>query len=115
MRTLEDRYGRGPLVDALRAEADAIRSRLASGEAIERADEAIEAGAAARLAAAAAPSLRRVVNATGVVVHTNLGRAPLARAAAERAATLARGYTNLEYDLAAGARGHRHAHAERLI
>jgi len=115
MRTLEDRYGRGPLVDALRAEADAIRSRLASGESIERADEAIEAGAAARLAAAAAPSLRRVVNATGVVVHTNLGRAPLARAAAERAATLARGYTNLEYDLAAGARGHRHAHAERLI
>src|SRR5262245_47874994 len=106
MRTLEERYGRGALVDALRAEADAIRTRLASGEAIDRADEAIEAGAAARLASAAAPSLRRVINATGVIVHTNLGRAPLARPAAERVAALGRGYTNLEYDLTAGMRGH---------
>ena len=115
MRTLEAQYGRGPLVDALRSAADAIRTRLASGEAIDRADEAIEAGAAARLAAACAPSLRRVVNATGVIVHTNLGRAPLGRSAAERVARLAQGYTNLEYDLTAGTRGHRHAHAERLI
>ena len=49
-----------------------------------------------------APSLRRVINATGVILHTNLGRAPLARAAAARVADLAAGYTNLEYDLDEG-------------
>ncbi len=71
--------------------------------------------ARAVLAALTAPSLRRVINATGVIVHTNLGRAPLppaARAAVERAA---RGYSNLELDLEAGERGSRHAHVEALL
>ena len=54
------------------------------------------------LAAARRPALRRVLNATGVIVHTNLGRAPLAAAALERAVEAARGYSNLEYDLAEG-------------
>ena len=57
-----------------------------------------------RLAIAMRAVARRVINATGVIVHTNLGRAPLARRAAERVAALAAGYTNLEYDLAAGTR-----------
>ena len=61
------------------------------------------------------PSLRRVLNATGVVVHTNLGRAPLAPAARAAVARAARGYSNLELDLATGARGSRHAHVERLL
>src|SRR5262249_8694051 len=82
---------------------------------IDGADAAIEAGTAARLAAGTARSLRRVINATGVIIHTNLGRAPLGRAAAERAASLAEGYTNLEDDLESGSRGHRHVHAQRLI
>ncbi|HEX8648122.1 MAG TPA: L-seryl-tRNA(Sec) selenium transferase [Thermoleophilaceae bacterium] len=60
-------------------------------------------------------SLRRVLNATGVIVHTNLGRAPLADAAADAAAEAARGYSNLEYDLDAGARGSRQAHAESIL
>ena len=68
-----------------------------------------------RLAIVMAPSLRRVINATGVILHTNLGRAPLARRAAERVATLAAGYTNLEYDLAEGTRGKRDVHAEQLL
>ena len=59
-------------------------------------------------------SLRPVINATGVILHTNLGRAPLAAAAIAQAAHLAAGYSNLEYDLEAGTRGHRHVHAERL-
>ena len=59
--------------------------------------------------------MRRVINATGVIIHTNLGRAPLARAAAERVARLAAGYTNLEYDLERGERGRRDVHAERLL
>ncbi len=61
------------------------------------------------------PSLRRVVNATGVIVHTNLGRAPLPAAARDAVARAADGYSNLELDLAAGERGSRHAHVEGLL
>ncbi|HEX6460010.1 MAG TPA: L-seryl-tRNA(Sec) selenium transferase [Thermoleophilaceae bacterium] len=64
---------------------------------------------------AARPSLRTVVNATGVIVHTNLGRAPLAPVAAAAAAEAGRGYTNLEYDLERGERGSRQAHVEALL
>ena len=60
-------------------------------------------------------SLRRVVNATGVVVHTNLGRAPLSERALGAVAEIGRGYSNLEYDLERGVRGSRHAHVERLL
>ncbi len=63
----------------------------------------------------ARPSLRRVINATGVVLHTNLGRAPLAAAARRAVDEVAAGYTNLEYDLAAGARGSRHDHLRELL
>jgi len=61
------------------------------------------------------PSLRRVINATGVIVHTNLGRAPLAAAARDAVARAAQGYSNLELDLASGARGSRQAHVESLL
>jgi len=61
------------------------------------------------------PSLRRVLNATGVVVHTNLGRAPLAAAAREAVARVTEGYCNLELDEGSGARGSRHRHVERLL
>jgi L-seryl-tRNA(Ser) seleniumtransferase len=61
------------------------------------------------------PSLRRVLNATGVIVHTNLGRAPLAAAARQAAANAAHGYSNLELDLDSGARGSRQAHVEQLL
>jgi L-seryl-tRNA(Ser) seleniumtransferase len=61
------------------------------------------------------PSLRRVLNATGVIVHTNLGRAPLAHAARGAVAQAARGYSNLELDLVSGKRGSRHEHVERLL
>jgi L-seryl-tRNA(Ser) seleniumtransferase len=61
------------------------------------------------------PSLRRVLNATGVILHTNLGRAPLPAGAREAVARAADGYSNLELDLDTGARGSRHAHVERLL
>jgi L-seryl-tRNA(Ser) seleniumtransferase len=61
------------------------------------------------------PSLRRVINATGVIVHTNLGRAPLPQAAREAVAAAATGYANLEFDLESGERGSRHAHVEALL
>src|SRR5262249_16594433 len=77
--------------------------------------ERIESGVEARLRAAMRPSLVRVINATGVIVHTNLGRAPLPEAALARVRDVAGGYTNLEYDVAAGTRGRRDTHAERLV
>jgi L-seryl-tRNA(Ser) seleniumtransferase len=61
------------------------------------------------------PSMRRVLNATGVIVHTNLGRAPLARAAREAVARAAEGYGNLELDLDSGQRGSRQVHVEQLL
>jgi L-seryl-tRNA(Ser) seleniumtransferase len=91
---------------------------------IERARAAIRAGAEpgdlaaalqAELAAVRRPALRRVLNATGVIVHTNLGRAPLPATALERVADAARGYSNLEYDLAAGERGSRQDHVAGLL
>ena len=70
---------------------------------------------AARVTAFLRPSLRRVINATGVVLHTNLGRAPLAARALARVQDVARGYSNLEYDPAQRARGSRHAHVADLL
>ena len=118
VQRLEARYGRDATVQALRDEAAALRRQLAAEEAgVRDAAEAaarIEAGLAPRLDVALSPSLRPVINATGVIVHTNLGRAPLARAAVERIAAAA-GYSNLEYDLARGERGSRAVHARALL
>ena len=69
----------------------------------------------AELAGARAPALRRVLNATGVLVHTNLGRAPLAAAALARVVEVGGGYSNLEYDLARGERGSRQDHLAELL
>jgi L-seryl-tRNA(Ser) seleniumtransferase len=94
---------------AVRAELDALRVRLASGElanGVPSADELAEL-AAARLAKAAAPRIRPVINATGVVLHTNLGRSPLHEEAARAAYEAARGYLNLELDLETGKRSSR--------
>ena len=115
MRELEATYGRAAVVDALRAEASVIRMRLADSDGLDLVMETMEAAVRARLDADHAPSLVAVINATGVIVHTNLGRAPLAAVATARVAALASGYTNLEYDLAKGGRGRRDTHAERLI
>ncbi|MBE2239953.1 MAG: L-seryl-tRNA(Sec) selenium transferase [Caldilineaceae bacterium] len=69
----------------------------------------------AQLEKQSTPSLRPVINATGIVVHTNLGRAPLSAAALNAVQAVSAGYSSLEYDLAAGARGSRHDHARRLL
>jgi L-seryl-tRNA(Ser) seleniumtransferase len=115
MRALEAEFGRAALIEALRASAEALRTRVAGGDAVP-ADVAgtIESAVPARLAELAAASLRPVINATGVILHTNLGRAPLAAAALTRVTALG-GYSNLEYDLQSGGRGRRDVHAERLL
>ena len=92
--------------DVARSLLDRAREQIRAG------DDPGDLGARLRdeLAASRAPSLQRVINATGVIVQTNLGRAPLADAALERVREVGRGYSNLEYDLAAGARGSRQTH-----
>ena len=101
-------------VAAARVEIQRARESIRDGSAAPQ-PEALAAAVAKRAAALAAPSLRPVINATGVVLHTNLGRAPLPPAAVERVAAVAAGYSNLEYDLETGRRGSRGAHLDRLL
>ncbi len=107
--------GRSLVVDAVRAAADAWRVQATHTEEPDLPGVWIVARAMQTLDEARVSSLRPVINATGVLIHTNLGRAPLASRAIAAAADVARGYCNLEYDLSSGARGHRHVHAERLL
>jgi L-seryl-tRNA(Ser) seleniumtransferase len=112
-----DRLRDLPSVDRLasavaRAELQARREELLTGTDAG-AGETVDLVARAR--ARLRPHLRRVLNATGVVVHTNLGRAPLAVEAQAAVAAVADGYCNLELDLATGTRGSRHAHVEELL
>ena len=108
--------GRTAVVDALRAAADGWRAHVAAGDVPSSgAMTWITQEAERSLTESGSASLRPVINATGVILHTNLGRAPLAASAVTRTAEIARGYSNLEYDLDAGGRGQRHVHAEELF
>ena len=104
---------RWAVVEAARRAIAGRRAAILAGHASTAAiDAAAVADAAAQLAR---PALRAVINATGVVLHTNLGRAPLAAAARAAIDEVARGYSNLEYDLVEGQRGSRHDHLRGLL
>jgi L-seryl-tRNA(Ser) seleniumtransferase len=113
-----------PSVDELARESGDPLAVGAARAVIARARETIRRGADPgdltallrdELAAARRPALRRVLNATGVIVHTNLGRAPLAAAALDRVTEATRGYSNLEYDLGEGQRGSRQDHVASIL
>jgi L-seryl-tRNA(Ser) seleniumtransferase len=113
-------HGRSIVTAAARRAAASLRDMMRAGADGLPSDGPdvlawLEARAIADITARLSPSLRPVINATGVLLHTNLGRAPLAADAVEAVARIARGYSNLEYDLARGERGHRHVHAEWLL
>ena len=115
---LERQHGHVATLDALRQAADAVRADIAAGRHVGAADDVardIERRLAWQLAGEARGSLRPVINATGVVIHTNLGRAPLASMALGRVFDVAQGYANLEYDLQNGRRGSRSVHAAPLL
>lgn len=115
-----------PLLDAhpadrvsahLRDAVAHVRERVTLGDVPETVEDAslyVDMAAEALLAEEA-PSLRPVLNATGVVLHTNLGRAPLARSALDAAARVGAGYSNLEFDLESGRRGSRYVHSASLL
>jgi L-seryl-tRNA(Ser) seleniumtransferase len=117
VRALEARYGRGPVLRAVREALEAIRDGAASGDeaGVEAAVAALGQTVGRRLETATAPSLLPVINATGVVIHTNLGRAPLSPEAVAQVAAIASSYSNLEFDLDSGERGHRETHAESRL
>jgi L-seryl-tRNA(Ser) seleniumtransferase len=110
VRDLLLRHPRTLVVDAIRQTIDEIRISGESTDSVQILDSIME-----RVDQAARPSLRPVINATGIVLHTNLGRAPLAAAAVAAVNEIASGYSNLEYDVDAGRRGSRYSHCVSLL
>jgi L-seryl-tRNA(Ser) seleniumtransferase len=104
--------GRPAVVRAVRVVLDRARTEIKRGQPTPEVQPAAIVDTAQRLSR---PSLCRVINATGVVLHTNLGRAPLAPAALDAVVAAARGYSTLELDLVSGERGSRHDHTSGLI
>ncbi|MDO8950535.1 MAG: L-seryl-tRNA(Sec) selenium transferase [Actinomycetota bacterium] len=108
-------HSRALVTDAIRETLDALRADILAGAEPDVTEDAVVAAVALRAADKAQRSLRRVINATGIVVHTNLGRSRLAQAAVDAVAEVAGGYSTLEYDVESGERGSRHVHVEKLI
>jgi L-seryl-tRNA(Ser) seleniumtransferase len=115
--TLAGEFSRAETADVMRAFLGALRAELLNGAdqlpAFDGPD--VLQRLRADLLAQRTDSLRRTINATGIIIHTNLGRAPLADAALAAIAETARGYANLEFDLDTGKRGSRYQHVESLL
>jgi L-seryl-tRNA(Ser) seleniumtransferase len=115
LRDLQAHAGRRLVVESTRRVLRRLRDRIVEGSLSSVSLEALEQEIVIETEAAARFSLRAVINASGVVLHTNLGRAPLAREALEHLGEVSTCYSNLEYDLDRGARGKRDAHTDRLF
>ena len=105
-----EEYGRDIAVDCIRSCTDDLRAFIGKSDdmaEIQRRTDSLVADIRRAAEALFTPDLRPVINGTGTVLHTNLGRAPISRAHSERMQALVSGYSNLEYDLEAGARGER--------
>jgi L-seryl-tRNA(Ser) seleniumtransferase len=111
IRALLERHPRPIVVDAIRSAIDAARAADTS----RRTEQQWVATVASAVEKTDRPSLRRVINATGIVLHTNLGRAPLAKSAVEAIERIARGFSNLEFDIETGKRGSRYSHCVSLL
>ena len=114
VRELSARYSGDTVVAFVREALEAARDAVSQGTAVPPLDD-IVAAVDRRARSALAPSLRPVINATGVILHTNLGRAPLSDEALAAMNDIGRGYSNLEFELEAGARGSRHVHLEEQL
>lgn len=115
VQALEGEMPHTLLTNAVRAEIDALRKVILAGEEPIFDVDSVAEAAVIRVESLLKPSLRRIINATGVVIHTNMGRSVMAPAAIEAVENAIRGYSNLEYDVDAMKRGSRHAHCERLL
>ncbi len=119
VKALLDRQGQPAVAESIRAVLGRLRQELASGQldnrALDLALDGLFAAVERQLRQSLGYSLQPLINATGVILHTNLGRAPLAAAALDRARATASAYSNLEFDLATGERGKRDIHVDRLF
>ncbi len=114
MRALSAEYSGDTVVALVREQLDAARLAVGRGGDAPKL-EALVAAVEQRARSALAPTLRPAINATGVIIHTNLGRAPLSDDAIAAMTAVSRGYSNLEFDLAEGERGSRHVHLEEQL
>ncbi|MBL8880553.1 MAG: hypothetical protein JNG88_15680, partial [Phycisphaerales bacterium] len=112
---LLDEHPRGEVVAAVREVLEALRKSIFAGQPADVSIPRLALEIRTALHRRSVPSLRHVINATGIVLHTGLGRAPLAEEAIEAVAEIARGYCNLELDLTTGERGDRYAHCRELL
>ncbi len=110
-------YPRPVVIEAIRSVLDSLRGEIKRGELSPGSldDDYIIELIRAELTSSNAPSLKRVVNGTGVVLHTNLGRSPLSETVREKLLDTAFGYSNLEFDIQSGQRGSRYSHVEPLL
>jgi len=119
LQPMVDRYGHTAVTGAARTVLEQVRQAISNDRLDERgtraAIEALPSLVEHHLSVSLEYSLRPVINATGVILHTNLGRAPLSRVALEHATEIAQGYSNLEFDLETGERGKRDSHLDRLF
>lgn len=118
-QALQQAYSRPRVLSACRALLARLRHEVKSGkqtlESLEAAVDGFSRLIEREIEQSAAPSLRKVINATGVILQTNLGRAPLSEAALQRIQEIASGYCNLEFDLESGERSYRDRHVDELI
>ena len=114
---LVETYGHGIVMDVIHKEMDRLRELIRNtddSENIEREICQLPQAIQKETEALFVPNVRKVINATGTILHTNLGRAPISRRHAELLADIVSGYSNLEYNLEEGRRGERYAHFEKL-
>jgi L-seryl-tRNA(Ser) seleniumtransferase len=115
LAALEQTLGRAVVVDAVREAIEALRAAVLAGKDVSFDTDSVAADAIRLADERMRPSLRPVINATGIIVHTNLGRSRLAEEALRAVVEVAGNYSTLEYDVASGERGSRHSHVEQLI
>ena len=117
LQDLVDEFPRRLVVDEIRRKLTEVRHsiRSSNGSPVDVSTESIIAGVIEATRERASPSPTRVINATGVILHTNLGRSALSDDAAQAAKLAALGYSDLEYDVETGARGSRHSHVQSLL
>jgi L-seryl-tRNA(Ser) seleniumtransferase len=114
IKQLADSYSHELIISLVRHQLEVERLAIASGNPCPSIDKIVES-ISAQLYRFESPSLRSVINATGVVLHTNLGRAPLSREAVTAMENVSRNYSNLEFDLDSGKRGSRQVHIEQIL
>ena len=118
IQNLIDKYGRETVMEAIREEMDALRAFIGACEEEETARAQIDAlpeNIQKHVKKLHTPNMKMVINGTGTILHTNLGRAQISSEHIERLADIVSGYSNLEYDLEAGKRGERYSHFEKLV